>query len=86
MSSHGESTYFDENLPSLQNIKNLPEDDRVNLIRKLKVNYDHGPILSDGTPNGQSVNLHKFLSKRHFSKQHLNVRRTKFTAMISLPQ
>jgi len=52
MSSHGESTYFDENLPSLQNIKNLPEDDRVNLIRKLKVNYDHGPILSDGTPNG----------------------------------
>ena len=35
--------------------------------------------------NLHSVNVQKFMSKRHQSKQHLNVRRTKLASMLSLP-
>ena len=70
ISSHGGSTLIEDNLPSLQNIKNLPEDDKTSLINKLKVNYDYGPVQSDVGESFQSpsMRMHKFLSKRHQSK------------------
>ena len=74
-SQHGSS--LADNLPSLHSIKNLPSDDKINLIANMQVNYDHGPI------KGGSV--HEYMAKRHQSKQQLNLRRTKLAAMITLP-
>ena len=75
-SSHHGSSLAD-NLPSLQSIKNLPADDKLNLIANMAVNYDHGPIK-----NGS---MHDYMAKRHQSKQQLNLRKTKLAAMMTLP-
>ena len=78
VSSQNHSAYNQDNLPSLGSIKSLPADDKLSLIKNMKVN-EYGPA-------SHSKSLHVYMGKRHMSKQQLSLRRTKLAAMVTLPK